>query len=73
MNIELDGGSNLLSVVSFVVFLYLERKGMVAAMVLMGSPEKERLLGQSPNQVKPRFISRLFDWYLVTLSSMRPC
>ena len=34
---------------------------------------KERLLGQSPNQVKPRFISRLFDWYLVTLSSMRPC
>lgn len=39
MNIELDSGSNLLSVVSSVVFLCLERKGMVAAMVLMGSPE----------------------------------
>lgn len=39
MNIELDSGSNLLSVALFVVFHCLEKKGMVAAMVLMGSPE----------------------------------
>lgn len=39
MNIELDHGSNLLSIALFVVFLCLEKKGMVATMVLMRSPE----------------------------------
>lgn len=45
MNIALVHGGNLLSVALFVVFLCLEKKGMVDTMVLMRIPEIRDTLG----------------------------